>query len=114
MVRPGEWTRESVEELAREFDVTVPMFEPADVFCKGIVGYREDCGLVYEFGLLADALAQSYVDGNLKSEAPRSDYGHEEAYEDAVEWLEVNTLRTIPYMPEPRPEVIYGGEAYVG
>ena len=29
------------------------------------------------------------------------------SYEDAVEWIEYNTIRSLPYSQEPRPIIMY-------
>ena len=52
-----------------------------DEFASGVVGITEDYKLVYSYEKLVKSLTNSY--------------GSEE---DAVEWLEYNTLRAIPYM----------------
>lgn len=47
--------------------------------------------VVYSFQKLAEVIAEH--DGM--------------AFEDAVEWVEYNTLRALPYMGEQRPIVVY-------
>lgn len=52
-----------------------------DEFADGAVGLTEDNCLVYSYEKLVDSLAK--------------EYGTET---DAIEWLEYNTIRSLPYM----------------
>lgn len=52
-----------------------------DEFAAGVIGITEDYRIVYSYTKLIDSLAKVY--------------GTEE---DAIEWLQFNTLRSIPYM----------------
>lgn len=52
-----------------------------DEFADGAVGLTDDNRLVYSYERLVESLAKAY--------------GSEE---DAVEWLEYNTIRSLPYM----------------
>ena len=52
-----------------------------DEFADGCIGYTDDYHLVYSYDKLVESL------GNV--------YGSEE---DAIEWLDYNTMRAIPYM----------------
>ena len=52
-----------------------------DEFADGIIGYTDDFHLVYSYERLVESLTIVY--------------GSEE---EAIEWLEYNTIRAIPYM----------------
>lgn len=60
-----------------------------DEFADGAVGYTDDYHLVYSYERLVESLGKTY--------------GSEE---DAIEWLEYNTLRAIPYMASEGNEPI--------
>ena len=62
-----------------------PSFEDA------VLGITGDGNLVYSFQKMVEQLVK---DDNMDET-------------DAIEFIEFNTLRTVPYMPEPRPVVVY-------
>lgn len=65
------------------------MFEP-ESYDEGIVGITEGGNLIYSYEKLAEMLIL-----------------HDEmTYEDAIEWLDYNTVRTIPYMGEFQPVML--------
>lgn len=66
-----------------------------DEFADGAIGYTDDYHLVYSFERLVESLGKVY--------------GSEV---DAVEWLEYNTLRSIPYMAREGNEPIIIHEFY--
>lgn len=56
-----------------------------------LIGVTEDNRAVYDFDLMVEWLMQ-----------------HEGfSYEDAVEWIEYNTLRALPYAGETAPIIMY-------
>ena len=62
-------------------------------YADGVIGITEDYRVVYSYEKLVESLARVY--------------GTEE---DAIEWLEYNTLRSIPYMESQgllAPVIIY-------
>ena len=61
-------------------------------FADGAIGITQDNHLVYSYDKLVEALAEAY--------------GGEEA---AIEWLEYNTIRSLPYMAHVgnEPIIIY-------
>ena len=67
-------------------------------FYEAIVGYTEnDEGLpvfVYDYNKMIESLAEEYEDS-------------EDPVTDAIEWIEYNTMRTLPYMGNSRPVIIY-------
>ena len=79
------------------------VFEDWDTFSKGIVGVTPDrCHVIYDYDKLAEALKDSFL--------PDSE-GEDDAYVSAIEWLEYNTLRTLPYLPSSsRPIVLMNEE----
>lgn len=58
-------------------------------FPEAIIGITTDISLVYSMQKMIDSLAKEGLD-----------------YVDAIDYLCVNTLRTLPYMPEARPVII--------
>lgn len=69
-------------------------------FRAAIIGWSEnDEGLpviVYDFNAMCDLLAEEYAEDAV-----------EDPYMVAIEWIEYNTLRTLPYMGNSRPIIIY-------
>ena len=58
-------------------------------FPEAIIGITTDNSLVYSMQMMVDSLAKEGMN-----------------YEDTIEYLCYNTLRTVPYMPEARPVII--------
>lgn len=58
-------------------------------FPEAIIGITTDNSLVYSMQKMVESLAKDGVN-----------------YEDAIDFLCFNTLRTVPYMPEARPVII--------
>ena len=81
--------RELQEYLADRFG-GFALFEP-EYYDDGIVGVTDEGNVVYSYEKLAEALMEH--DGM--------------TYEEAVEWLDYNTVRSVPYMGEFKPIIIY-------
>ena len=67
-----------------------PYFRNPD-FLEDILGVTDDGRVVYHFGKMVESLMKS------------DDMSHE----DAVEFIEYNTIRTIPYMGDRSPVIVY-------
>lgn len=71
-----------------------------DEFADGAIGLTEDHRVVYSYDRLVKSLAKSYADdGNI-----------EDPEISAIEWLDYNTLRSLPYMESQgllAPVIIY-------
>lgn len=75
------------------------ILEDWDTFSKGIVGVSEDhCHIIYGYNKLVDALSESYKNENQTDE--------EDLITMAIEWIEYNTLRSIPYMDQGHCPII--------
>ena len=68
-----------------------------DGFDESIIGITEDFRVVYSY----EKMVQEYAKDN------------ECSYEDAIEWIDYNTMRAIPYFGEHRPIVYHEIEAYL-
>lgn len=83
----------------------VIILEPKEYFNKGIIGVTEDkCHLVYSY--------QKITHGNACEEFMKKESDDERTFEDflqeASEWVDYNTIRSLPYMNEKyRPIIIY-------
>lgn len=77
--------REYLEEQQHEGTT----FFESPSFVKAITGITERGQLIYDYDLMIDAIME--------------ETGWE--YDDAVDWIEENTLRTIPYMGSVHPIV---------
>ena len=82
--------RETICELYGEDTIVL---EP-DFLVEAIVGTSSDGILIYDVDLLANAFVKH---DNM-------------TYEEAIEWIEYNTIRALPYMGEKHPIVMYKSE----
>lgn len=86
-------TFEELNEFLKEFDMEDCVFFSEEETVSAIVGYEdsERC-LVYDY----DKLIKSFMEHFRKydTETAKSD---EELYTEAVEWVDYNTLRSLPY-----------------
>jgi hypothetical protein len=65
------------------------LFEP-EQYDEGIIGVTENGNVIYSYESLAEMLIL-----------------HDDmTYEEAIEWLDYNTIRTIPYMGEFKPVIL--------
>lgn len=77
--------------------------EPAEQFDKAIVGKVEkgdSCILVYDYDQLITVVATESNDGSARNLT-------EEQMSDAMEYVEFNTIRALPYMGDRRPLILY-------
>lgn len=61
---------------------------------NSIIGYSTNCNIIYDYR----KMIEEYM------------IQHNCSEEEAIEWIDYNTIRAIPYMPEPKPIVMYGIE----
>lgn len=97
----GSMTKEDFIRKAELNDGTI-LLEDWETFSKGITGVTSDRNhVIYSYDKLADALRELYIkDGSAEDEF--------DAEYMAVDWLEYNTIRSLPYMPEEfRPIIQY-------
>ena len=78
--------------------------EEWEIYKNAIVGVTEDkCHVVYSYDKIVESLADSFMK---ESYDENRDYATE-----AMEWIDYNTIRSIPYLPENyRPIIIYNVE----
>ena len=107
-------TQMTRDEIIDYLNIEEPVLflDPPEVYDKGILGISEDhCHLIYGYWALVTALAEDYEKEWVKngSEGEKPDF-----YNDAMEWIDYNTIRSLPYYSnENCPIVIYelpGGE----
>ena len=60
-------------------------------FDNSIIGITDEGNVVYNFDKMIEEFS---IDNDCDSD-------------EALEWIEYNTIRAIPYFPEPRPIIIY-------
>lgn len=76
------------------------VLEPREVFDGGIIGFDKDQNrLIYDYEKLVASLSKDNQDSGAYEEG-------QTAFEMAVEWIDYNTLRSLPYMGEFRPIII--------
>lgn len=84
-------THEELKEyLSERYGDEIVILEP-EYYDEGIVGNDQDGRLIYSYEKLAEALMKH--DGM--------------SYEEAIEWIDYNTLRAIPYMGEFAPIIMF-------
>ena len=82
-------THEELKKYLKEEYGGYALFEP-EHYDEGIIGITENGNVIYSYELLAESLML-----------------HDDwSYEDAIEWLDYNTIRTIPYMGEFQPIIL--------
>ena len=91
-------TREEVLEFLEEENPEAAIFENPS-FEKALIGYTENnlgnYVAVYDYNLMIESLSEEYSN---ESEDPITD---------AIDWVEYNTMRSLPYMGENAPIIIY-------
>lgn len=87
--------REKLIKLHDKNGISVIVLEPG-VFDYGVKRFgkkRDGYAVVYDYEQMAEALANYYLDANKDD----SNYKIDEAIRDAYDWIDFNTLRSIPY-----------------
>lgn len=93
-----------IDELIESGKEGFIVLEPRDVFDGAVIGYDDHQNrLIYKYDLLVSSLAEDNSNNNCYED------GHE-CYLMAVEWVDYNTLRSLPYMGEYRPIVMVMNE----
>ena len=83
------------------------MLEPWEVFSKSIETVIDHKRIVYDYCAMIAALAESYKQSAQKLEG-EPEPKDEDFLDQAVEWVEYNTMRSLPYYAEEfRPYVVY-------
>lgn len=80
-----------VEELLLDNDLEGTAYFTGDDYDTAILGYTDDGRIVYSYEKMVEWLVEN--DNMIP--------------EDAVEWLDYNTIRAIPYMGEKAPIIVY-------
>ena len=91
-----------------EIEEPITFFDPEDVFDKGILGISEDKKhVIYGYFTLAAALAEDF-EKEWHKEQHKEDEEEPDFMLDAFEWIDKNTIGTIPYLDEETsPILIY-------
>jgi len=100
--------RRKLVQLFYEKGLQLVVLEPG-VFDHGVKRFgkkKDGYVVVYDYDKTAEALAKDYM----KSNGDKNVYTPEEAYADAIDWLDFNTVRGIPYMGEHAPKMVYTDE----
>lgn len=87
------------------FDNSIVFGEDGKEYFSAIIGYTEDNHIIYDYDLMAQNLTERYIEDGVPEE---------EAYTDACEWIDYNTLRAIPYCHGIYPIVVVEDEMYEG
>lgn len=87
--------RKKLSKLCDEKDICIIVLEPG-YFDNGVKRFgkkKDGYAVVYDFDMLIEAISNEYI-----KNPPNKNYTIEDARSDAVEWIDFNTLRGIPYM----------------
>lgn len=75
------------------FDNSIVFGKDRKEYFSAIIGYTDDYRIIYDYELMANDLADRYV---------KEGVSEEDAFPDALDWLDYNTLGAIPcYAPYP-------------
>ena len=101
--------RKAIDDIGRKQGISIVVLEPG-YFDGGVKRYgkkKDGYAVVYDFDMLTEAIAEEYMKHPFEENLTL-----EEAHTAAVEWIEVNTLRAIPYMGGSGvvPKVVYTDE----
>jgi hypothetical protein len=85
------------------------VLEPQNDFNKAIVGFDEKQNrLIYSYEKIIDVHTEMFIE---KDETdPNDEMSLHVAYDNAVEWVDFNTLRAIPYMGKYRPIIVFNND----
>lgn len=81
----------SVEQLLLDNDLEGTPFFTGDDYDTAILGYTEDGRIVYSYDLMVEWLVKNDDMDSI----------------DAQEWIDYNVIRTVPYMGEKQPIIVY-------
>ena len=82
----------NAEERLLEYGYEGVKYLVDESYDDALIGVSEDNRAIYDFGLMIEWLMTKY------------DWSEEES----IEWIEYNTLRSLPYMGEGAPIIMYG------
>lgn len=101
--------KEEIEEMFEPEDGTI-LIEPCEIYGNAIIGISEDRKhFIYDYHEMVAALSEDYKK-NCKDES----VPNEQFYDEAVQWIEYNTLRAIQYEnSEYKPIVILSKERFL-
>ena len=93
--------KEKIIDMGIE-DETI-ILEPQEDYNCGLIGVTEDkCHMIYSYSKLTEGMAQKEFESNTEGKTL------EECLQEACEWVDYNTIRSLPYMDEDhRPIMIY-------
>ena len=80
-----------VEQMLLDNDLEGTSFFTGDNYATAILGYTEDGNLVYSYDDMVDWLMDNDDMDDIS----------------AREWIDYNVIRTIPYMGEKKPVIVY-------
>lgn len=102
--------RRKLVDFTKKRGLNLIVLEPG-VFDYGIKRFgkkKDGYVVVYDYDKTAEALAKDYMKTNKKLK--KSPYSINDAYTDAYEWLDYNTVRSLPYMGANAPKLVYDDE----
>ena len=104
--------RKKISQLCEKLNIVVTVLQPG-YFDKGVKRFgkkKDGYAVVYDYDKTVDAIAEEYMKDHPWD---NGEYTFENARCDAIEWVNYNTLRSIPYMQNSgmiAPIVVYTDE----
>lgn len=101
----------TAKEVAEKYKLNdgVVIFEPSDVYSKAIIGVSEDHNhLIYDYVKMIESLFESIKEDEHYLEEDGVD--EDLVWQDATDWIEYNTIRSIPYLGDKAPIIHYDEE----
>lgn len=90
-------TRKELIDVLNERGFEDTILLEGESFDKAIVGFTEEGHLIYSYDSMVDNLAKDYIKEGVEEEM---------AYSEAMEFIDYNTVRAIPYMKSQGKEPI--------
>ena len=91
-----------IEYLGGEEEASEVIVLEGDEFADGVIGITDDNRLVYSYENLVVCLAKAFRESDTQEGRTDEDY-----HTDAIEWLDYNTTRSLPYMGGNAPIIVH-------
>lgn len=93
--------RKSIKRLFEENDLGSPNYFENYAYDNSIIGFTSSGSLVYSYNKMIRELSEEFIENNTSDP--------QEAELDALEWIEYNTIRSLPYFSgmDKCPIIIY-------
>ena len=98
-MNPQETQKAIEDKTGFELEDGVAFF---DGYVDSVIGTTEDGRLVYSYDGLVEETAKMFTEDSSEES--------DQIYTDAQEWVDYNVVRTVPYMGDLKPIIVYLAE----